>query len=77
MGENRVILVLQETNFKPQDDYKLPGYNILRPDKLNGQRGGTALLIPNEHQTINNDTFLASNLKAIYTEIGTCNKTFS
>lgn len=57
------IILLQETYLKPQDNFKIPNYQIYRKDRLNKPGGGVAIAIKNRI-----DHFLAENHSTANTE---------
>ena len=43
-----ICACLSETFLKPKNKFKIPGYKVLRGDRLSAQRGGLAILIKNK-----------------------------
>ncbi|XP_035231623.1 uncharacterized protein LOC118203460 [Stegodyphus dumicola] len=41
------IMLISETHLKPCDKFKIPGYSVIRSDRLRTTRGGTAVVIKN------------------------------
>jgi ribonuclease HI len=68
------IYALQETWLSPEIRFTIPGYNIIRNDRLDRPGGGVALLFPKEYNIIDWEKVNTTNVEAITARIKGGNK---